>query len=311
MLDAGRMQRFVPTYGCILGLIRDFHFSFLKFISTKVFLGQTLFSMVNNVYLSYEDRAKAHSSNVARRLLNLMALKKTNLCASLDVRTTKEFLALLDAVGPYIALVKSHIDIIDDFTFEDTIIPMLELAKKHNFMIFEDRKFADIGSTVKAQYVGGVFKIVKWADITNAHAVPGEGVVHGLEEAAKAATDEPRGLVMLAELSSQGSLATGEYTTKTVEMARANKSFVFGFIAQNRMEEKEGEDWLVLTPGVGLDDKGDGLGQQYRPVSTVIQGGSDVIIVGRGLYGKGRDAVKEAQRYREAGWDAYEKRVKS
>ncbi|ANB11055.1 orotidine-5'-phosphate decarboxylase [Sugiyamaella lignohabitans] len=264
---------------------------------------------MSNTTLSYEARAAKHPSAVASKLLKLMAEKKTNLCASLDVRTTKEFLDLLEKVGPYIAVVKSHIDIIDDFTYEGTIVPLLALAKKHNFLIFEDRKFADIGSTVKAQYSGGVYKIAKWSDITNAHSVPGAGIVNGLEEAAKETTSEERGLLMLAELSTKGSLATGEYTAKTVEIARQNSQFVFGFIAQSRMPEQGDEDWLILTPGVGLDDKGDGLGQQYRTVDQVVSTGTDVIIVGRGLFGKGRDPVAESKRYRDAGWAAYEKRL--
>ncbi|KAH3680531.1 hypothetical protein WICMUC_000262 [Wickerhamomyces mucosus] len=260
--------------------------------------------------LTYTERAQVHPSPLAKRLFQVIETKKSNLCASVDVRTTEEFLKLIDTLGPYISLVKTHIDIIDDFSIEGTIKPLKALAEKHNFLIFEDRKFADIGNTVKAQYAGGAFKIAQWSDITNAHGVTGEGIVKGLKEAAQESTSEPRGLLMLAELSSKGSLAYGDYTEKTVEIAKSDKDFVIGFIAQNDMGgREEGFDWIIMTPGVGLDDKGDGLGQQYRSVDTVVQGGSDIIIVGRGLFGKGRDPTVEGERYRKAGWDAYLKRT--
>lgn len=240
-----------------------------------------------------------------------MESKKSNLCASVDVRTTDELLQLLDKLGPYICLVKTHMDIVDDFSYGKTVIPLLDLAKKHKFMIFEDRKFADIGNTVKAQYAGGVYKIAQWADITNAHGVTGAGIVAGLKEAALESTSEPRGLLMLAELSSKGSLAKGEYTRETVEIAKTDKEFVIGYIAQREMGGRdEGFDWLIMTPGVGLDDKGDALGQQYRTVDEVVTTGTDIIIVGRGLFGKGRDPVVEGQRYMKAGWEAYERRLK-
>ncbi|ODQ77618.1 hypothetical protein BABINDRAFT_163341 [Babjeviella inositovora NRRL Y-12698] len=239
-----------------------------------------------------------------------METKKTNLCASVDVNTTAEFLTLVDQLGPYICLVKTHIDIIDDFSFEATIEPLLALAAKHNFMIFEDRKFADIGNTVKHQYSGGVYKIAQWSDITNAHGITGAGIVQGLKQAAQETTSEPRGLLMLAELSSKGSLAYGEYTEKTIEIAKSDKEFCIGFIAQRDMGgSADGFDWLVMTPGVGLDDKGDALGQQYRPVDEVVSTGTDVIIVGRGLFGKGRDPKVEGERYRQAGWNAYLKKT--
>ncbi|KAG0655378.1 orotidine 5'-phosphate decarboxylase [Maudiozyma exigua] len=260
--------------------------------------------------LSYTARADAHTSPIASKLLRIMEEKQTNLCASLDVRTTAELLSIVEQVGANICLLKTHVDILEDFTMEGTVKPLKALAAKYNFLIFEDRKFADIGNTVKLQYSSGVYKIVEWADITNAHGVTGPGIVRGLKEAAQENTTEPRGLLMLAELSSKGSLAHGEYTQGTVEIAKSDKEFVIGFIAQRDMGgREEGYDWLIMTPGVGLDDKGDALGQQYRTVSDVVSTGSDIIIVGRGLFGKGRDPAAESQRYKKAGWDAYLKRL--
>ena len=86
---------------------------------------------------TYSERAETHASPVAQRLFRLMELKKTNLCASIDVDTTKEFLELIDKLGPYVCLIKTHIDIINDFSYESTIEPLLELSRKHQFMILK------------------------------------------------------------------------------------------------------------------------------------------------------------------------------
>lgn len=122
-------------------------------------------------------------------------------------------------------------------------------------------------------------------------------------------------------MSTKGSLATGSYTEESVRMARAHRDFVIGFIAQRRMDgvgasdPSDDEDFLILTPGVGLDSRGDSMGQQYRtPEEVVFDSGCDVIIVGRGIYGKGNgvdvQAVHaQAERYRTEGWAAYEKRI--
>lgn len=122
-------------------------------------------------------------------------------------------------------------------------------------------------------------------------------------------------------MSSAGNLATGEYTKQAVRMARQDRDFVVGFIAMHRVEEelqqeeqKEEEDWIIMTPGVGLVAKGDAMGQQYRtPREVVLESGCDVIIVGRGIYkslDKGEEVVRrEAERYREEGWKAYEERI--
>lgn len=174
------------------------------------------------------------------------------------------------------------------------------------------------GNTVALQYSAGVHKIASWSHITNAHPVPGPSVVTGLSSVG---LPLGRGLLLLAEMSTAGSLARGTYTDDAVRMARAHRDFVIGFIAQRRMDGvgaespvDEDEDFLVLTPGVGLDVKGDAMGQQYRtPRQVVLESGCDVIIVGRGVYGKDyslTDKIAEqAKRYRAEGWNAYLERI--
>ncbi|KAH6915350.1 orotidine-5'-phosphate decarboxylase [Coprinopsis sp. MPI-PUGE-AT-0042] len=276
---------------------------------------------------SYGERSKIFSNPAAVQLLETIERKQSNLCVSVDTPKSEDFLAIIDAVGPYVCLIKAnhglfcsatHVDILEDFTH--SIIEQLEaLSRKHDFLIFEDRKFADIGNTVALQYGGGVHKIAQWSHITNAHPVPGPSIVQGLASVGKPLN---RGLLLLAEMSTKGALAKGEYTDAAVQMARQNKDFVIGFIAQRRMDgvgappdlDVRDEDFLVLTPGVGLESKGDAMGQQYRtPRQVVFEDGCDVIIVGRGIYGndpKAVDAITaRAERYKKEGWAAYLERI--
>ena len=104
--------------------------------------------------MSYGARAQLpHTHPVAARLLKVMEEKKSNLCVSADVMKCEELLLLADSLGPFICLLKTHVDILQDFT-PAFCQSLTDLATKHNFLIFEDRKFADIGNTVKHQYEG-------------------------------------------------------------------------------------------------------------------------------------------------------------
>ncbi|KDE02987.1 hypothetical protein MVLG_06487 [Microbotryum lychnidis-dioicae p1A1 Lamole] len=271
--------------------------------------------------LTYAQRAASHPIKVAQQLLSCIERKKSNLCVSVDVTTKSSLLRIANAAGPYCCCVKTHIDIVSDF--DDDLVQQLQaLAKKHDFLIWEDRKFADIGNTVKLQYSSGIYKIASWAHLTNAHPIPGDGIVSGL---AQVGLPLDRGLLLLAEMSSASNLATGDYTATTVAMARRHTDFVMGFVAMHRVDEDEvssgavevgtGADFIIMTPGVGLESKGDGMGQQYRTPDEVIkQSGCDVIIVGRGIYGGGEgkpdeEIVKSCQVYQQAGWKAYEERL--
>ena len=231
-----------------------------------------------------------------------MESKMTNLCVAADLTSTDALLALAEAVGPEICVLKTHIDILDDFSPKITK-ELRQLADKHQFLIFEDRKFADIGNTVAQQYLGGVYKIVDWADIVNAHTVPGPGIITGLKEIGM---QRGRALLLLAEMSSAGALAHGAYTQQTIAMAENHPDFVIGFIAQKKLSSDP--RWIYMTPGVQLATGKDAYGQQYQTPESVIQAGSDLIIVGRGIYGA-KDPSSQAKIYRDAGWQAYKKTV--
>ncbi|KAG1072539.1 hypothetical protein G6F42_025901 [Rhizopus arrhizus] len=101
-----------------------------------------------NTYKTYTERGQQHPNACARSLFELMERKQSNLSVAVDVTTKKELLSIADAVGPFLprlkAYNKTHIDIVEDFD-RDLVDQLEQLAKKHDFLIFEDRKFADIG----------------------------------------------------------------------------------------------------------------------------------------------------------------------
>lgn len=189
---------------------------------------------------------------------------------------------------------------------------------------------------------------MRWSHLTNAHLVPGPGIIKGLGEragpynadAARQVSEAagPRGLLLLAEMSSSGTLCStrgrdgrggegagpgeGSYAeTVAREAARPeNAGWVCGFISVR--PGLWGADWLEggdlhparfvhLTPGVGLREGTDALGQRYlTPETAVRDNGTDILVVGRGVIAAD-DPVAAAEEYRARGWAAYEASLSS
>jgi len=269
-----------------------------KYIAENKFKpDQQILSAPQPKELGFGERSALCKHPVSRRLFRIMEQKQTNLVLSADVTSCKELLDLVEKTGPFICMVKTHADILTDFS-QDFVDKLKSAAAKHNFLIFEDRKFADIGNTVVHQFQQGVHKISSWADVVNAHPVPGPGVLHGLKK-----VSQDHGCLLIAEMSSAGNLATGEYTQATVKMAEENSDTVIGFICQTKLSSNPA--MLHMTPGVQLSAGQDNLGQQYLTPQEVISNKKcDVIIVGRGIYAAS-DPKEAARQFQWAGYEAY------
>lgn len=248
--------------------------------------------------LSISQRLALATHPVSQQILTLFLEKETNLALSADVTDADEVLHWAAHLGDEICILKTHVDILKNFT--PTFTKQLrQLADKHRFLIFEDRKFADIGNTVKEQYAGGLYRIADWADIINAHSLPGEGIVQGLADVGLA---KQRGLLLLAEMSSKGHLMTPEYQRATVDMAKAYPDFIMGFITQQAHTDNPG--WINMTPGVHLSSAGDTRGQQYiTPERAILEQRNDILIVGRGIL-QAANPKTAARDYRSAGFKA-------
>ncbi|KAG5440596.1 hypothetical protein PCK2_000306 [Pneumocystis canis] len=268
------------------------------------------------ITLSYEQRARLQSNVLAKRLLLLMARKQTNLCIAADFTCTSQILDVAKHLGLFICILKVHVDMIEDFSM-DFIQELQKLSKLYDFLIFEDRKFADIGRTAQLQYTSGPFRIVEWADLIDAHILPGHGLITALEAAGRS---YGRGLLLIAEMSTINNCIHHEYVDTAISMAQHHSSFVLGFIAQKRRFTIE--DFIWMMPGIGdikrihdngaelheeimiqnsdiQNPSGDIYGQQYcSPEEAICNRGMDIIIVGRHICSAGKDLVKEAQRFR-------------
>ena len=148
----------------------------------------------------FQDRLPCVGSgdSMSMRILECILSKKSNLCVAIDVSTADSLISLAKKLGPYVCCIKTHVDAISDWSCSRAE-ELAYVAKEEDFLLFEDRKFADIGNTVAMQYAN----IVDWADIVTVHGLPGKGLIDGLRSKVPTSPN-PRGALILAQMSCEG-----------------------------------------------------------------------------------------------------------
>ena len=243
---------------------------------------------------------------MAKRYMTVACEKQSLVCLAADRNTMSGLFELLEQVGPHIAALKTHVDLIDDWSAEEWA-KFCATAEEHNLLIFEDRKFADIGKISRSQ-MAGIYDIRSWSNIVTAHLISGPDIVDGLQ-AAWHDVGRDGGVLLLAQMSSRGNLLTNDYRDSVVAKGAASAG-VLGFIGNgSRPEELEelrnkvGDGKMIWTPGVNIAIGNGEMGQRYGDPREAVLAGSDCIIVGSGIHRSDNPAAM-AKQYAEASWNA-------
>ena len=242
--------------------------------------------------VSYADRAALSQNQCAKDLWALMSAA-TNLCLSADVGTAAELLALADQLGPG-CMLKTHCDLYPDFDHDfgaklGGSPPTTSDLRGCGLRTSETPSWGVLSGLHKSR-----------TGRTSPRIVPGAGSSTGSKGwPAQGSPFAPPGGDVLPRHHGGG-------RTKPRWRWRRSTRLRHGFHQRSpgAVEGGWSKGLVQMTPGVQLGGGGD-MGQQYNTPDRVIKEcGSDVIIVGRGIY-KAADPVAAAG-YRKAGWDAYE-----
>ncbi len=262
--------------------------------------------LLKRILSPLETRISGVKNPVTKLLLKKILEKKSNLVVSIDTLYSSSLIDMIHKVGSHAVAIKTHIDMLRDF--KPSLTDRLkELKDRYNFLLIEDRKFSDIGNTVRAQFRGGIYNIYRWADIVTVHLISGEGILKGLFED----LDREVSALVLARMSSQGSLYDDTLTRTIIEKAKQYPEWVSGFIVFGKSASElrwlrriTGDNFIMAMPGIGIQKGQDEIDQQYVSFEEAIKGGVDCLIIGRAIT-KGINPEVIAQKIKERAWEIY------
>lgn len=190
----------------------------------------------------------------------------SNIIISADVECLNELWKIFETMGSNVDIIKIHHDIITDFTVDlDLTIQKINKYKyDYNFLVWEDRKYADIGYIMEKQVKNHVSK---WADIISVQPISGIESVMQLSFIK---------VILIGEMSSSNTLCNDEYKKCVIEMTDLLPN-VIGIVCQSKMTETK----LNIVPGISLKNKKDGKGQCYNTMKD--RSFADYYVVGRSI----------------------------
>ena len=200
----------------------------------------------------------------------LLPLLDKKIIWAADVTSMKELFTQLDYYGSKIGILKLHIDTFKDFSLEN-LLKLQEYKEKYKLLIWEDRKFGDIGNIMIKQIKHSAYCYEDWVDMFSIHGITGFESINAVID-----SNLKFKWILVGQLSSSENLITTEYTERCKEIYKQNVNII-GMVCQEYL----GPEFIHIVPGISKHVEGDNQGQKY---STVVDKSfADFFVVGRSI----------------------------
>jgi uridine monophosphate synthetase len=202
-------------------------------------------------------------------------IKKSNIFIALDRKyTLLELLCLIDEIGDNVFGFKVHNEVLG-LTYEENY-SFYMACKDKEILLWEDRKFNDIGNTIQKQLE--YYETIR--DFVSIVPTSGMESVVNLNTRLK--------FLVLCEMSSSGNLFTPVVKNSILDIVFTNPNLFAGIICQDleliEFCKNQYTGLLTIMPGINLQTLGDNIGQRYRdPRQFTNSQKPDLFVVGRGI----------------------------
>lgn len=247
-------------------------------------------------------------------LLELMKVKKSCLCLSLDVNSWEKAKEIIEECGEYIVMVKTHVELFNDFNSETFGKEIKDLADKHKFFIMEDRKLADIDEVNWKEMMFGLFRPDDWANFITLQGLTSDSTLNMYVQ--KMSSGYPLNIspCVVTQMNTISSLIDTEYTKRTLDIIdkydkELNGSLVSPILITQCLPSVKNR--IKFTPGVCIDDDEIFVSQsdtmnKYRSIETaILYEKNHGIIVGRDIV-HSENPKELSKKYANLSWNYFQ-----
>ena len=230
----------------------------------------------NKVEYVYNNQ-KMFNHKLKSTLLDLIYTKKSNLCLSLDTRTWEQGKKILDECGEYVVLVKTHVELYDDYC-PNFYKEIREYAAKYAFFVMEDRKLSDINRINWDIMTKSYFNLDNWANFITIQGLTAETSLRYYKEKCDGRNHVNICPVVVAQMSSKDTSFSEEYVNYCVNIINSDDFYSPLVICQDLPQIK---NRIKCTPGVCLEGRSEFENNNYRSVDkSMLEQQNHIIIVG-------------------------------